>query len=110
MAVYLIKFDKPIGDTSRPRMMARYYVGYCEDGREVERLAEHKRGEGASLTAYASQQGIGFRMVAIYPGLDRNDERRIKKAGHFDKLDPELHGRRGFRWVHQKSEATAKKS
>ena len=91
MAVYVLRFTRPIGDTSRPGCFARYYIGWARDERLPARIARHRRGAaGCALTSYAHSQGIGFRVVRIFWGLSCRDERRLKQAGHYRLLDPDV--------------------
>ena len=80
--LYVLKFSQPLGTTGRNS--AQYYVGFAEDGRVAERIAEHRTGRGAAITAYAVSQGITLELVALTPG-DRKAERRIKRNGHFEQ-------------------------
>lgn len=96
MAVYFLKFESPAGDPSRPRMSARYYVGWVQDEFLPRRIKMHRTGiwdgEGGggcpALTSWFRDQGISFDVVRILWGLSRDDERRIKRGGHFDRYDP----------------------
>lgn len=78
MAIYILKFDRPIGNPDKKYGTASYYIGYCADTRIAERFAEHKAGRGAALTRAAVQQGIGFQIVVTMPG-DRAKERQLKR-------------------------------
>jgi predicted GIY-YIG superfamily endonuclease len=73
--LYMLKFDKELGQGQRGR--AQYYLGYCDDERLHERIAEHRKGNGAAITRALKKQGINFHLAATYPG-DRSDERRFK--------------------------------
>jgi predicted GIY-YIG superfamily endonuclease len=73
--VYILKFEQPIGSQ---RHQAQFYIGYCEPGRLDQRLQEHAAGIGAAITRAICQRGIGFEMVASFPG-DRTLERRLKR-------------------------------
>jgi len=80
--LYLIQFSKPLGNA---RKQARYYLGYCEDGRLDERLAEHRSGQGAKITAAAVR--IGAELNVVWTGVgDRNDERKLKNRRHHHRL------------------------
>ena len=80
--LYLIEFSKPLGNE---RKKAQRYLGYCDDHRLDERLAEHRQGKGAKITAAAVAIGAELRVVWTGPG-DRKDERRIKRWGHHERL------------------------
>lgn len=75
--IYILKFDRPLGDLSNPRGQAQYYLGYCEDGRLADRLAEHRAGSGAAITRACVKRGIPFDVLLTLPG-DRAFERRLK--------------------------------
>lgn len=76
--IYLLEFDKAIGNPSVRHGTARYYLGYCEDHRLGKRLREHAAGRGAALTRAAVNAGIGWRVVLTIAGGDRAMERRLK--------------------------------
>lgn len=82
--IYLLHFDQPLGDPSRPRMSARHYVGWSMERTVVRRIREHREGRGASITRAAVARGIGMQVVAVTRGT-RNDERRLKNNGHHDE-------------------------
>lgn len=106
MAVYLLKYRQAAGDPDRPRASALYYVGYAEDEHLPRRLRAHRHriweGEGgghqAKLPKWFRLQGIGFRCVRVFWGFTREDERRIKKGGHYERYDPRA-GSREPAWV-----------
>lgn len=102
MAVYLLKFERPAGDPSRPRASARYYIGFSPDLNLPARIAQHRAGRSrATLPEFFHAEGIGFRVVRIWWGAGRTFERRLKNNGHFDKHDPTCaRGRRLRRGVH----------
>ena len=80
--LYLLRFTKPIGS---PKHQAQFYLGYCEDGRVNEQIAEHAEGRGARITAAAIQQGAELNLVWTGEG-GRADERRLKKRRHHHRL------------------------
>lgn len=82
--VYLLKFRQPVGSGKK---FVRYYMGYCEDHRIEERLAEHRAGQGARLTQVASERGIDFDLVRTWAGASRKDERRMKNQRNHKKFD-----------------------
>jgi predicted GIY-YIG superfamily endonuclease len=98
--IYILRFERTLGNLNSPYGQAHYYVGYCEDDRLPERLAEHRCGAGAAITRAAARQGISFDLVATMPG-DRARERQIKRqkstprlVARLAKLSPdELHTR-----------------
>jgi len=77
MTVYVIEFGESIGNKSNRRGQAKFYVGYCENGREEKRLAEHRKGNGASITRAVAQKGIEMNIVLTIDG-DRKVERWFK--------------------------------
>lgn len=83
--LYLLHFTIPLGDVGRPRCSARHYVGWAKAGQLDERLAEHRRGAGARITAAAVAAGAELLLVWTAPGTFR-EERRRKKAGHHDAI------------------------
>ncbi|MCZ7544886.1 MAG: hypothetical protein M5R40_15790 [Anaerolineae bacterium] len=85
--IYLLHFLRPIGDTSNARGMAMHYMGYADDGRLADRLAEHESGWGAKITAEFMRQQIPFVVAATWPG-DRSEERRLKRWHKHPKLCP----------------------
>lgn len=80
--LYLLCFDEPLGDPSRPRMSARHYLGWCNAGGLEERLRMHAAGRGAAITRRASERGIGW-IVAWQSTGTRFNERRMKRNGNF---------------------------
>lgn len=71
--VYILEFTQPLGNE---RHQAKYYLGWAMD--VEERLEEHEAGHGAAITRAAIERGFGLKLVAIIPGMTRNDERRLK--------------------------------
>lgn len=56
--VYILKFDAPIGTA---RHSAQFYVGWCK--KLSNRVARHRAGNGAAITAHLVRVGIGFSVV-----------------------------------------------
>jgi putative endonuclease len=73
--IYILEFEKPLGNAKH---QARYYIGYCADGRLHERLKEHLAGTAAAITRACVERNIGFMVVATMPG-NRSVERRLKR-------------------------------
>ena len=86
--VYLICFD-------RPYHHARHYIGYCDDKEESlkDRIARHKKGDGANILRVVSQAGIDFRVVRTWSG-DRKLERQLKNRKKSRELCPCCSGER----------------
>lgn len=83
--VYLIHFERPIGDLENPRGQARHYLGYTED---LEgRLQAHRSGNGARLMEVVSEMDIEWTVARTWPG-DRALERRLKNRHNSPKLCP----------------------
>lgn len=74
---YLVCFDIPLGDDSRPGASANHYDGIAPVGLE-SRLRKHSQGKGAKLTAHARRAGIGWTLTRIWEDIDRTEERRLK--------------------------------
>ena len=74
--IYVLKFEHPLGRPGR-HSQAQFYLGYCEDDRLADRLAEHAAGYGAAITRAAVQRGYRLELVLAIPG-DRSEERRLK--------------------------------
>lgn len=96
--IYLLHFSEPLGDPGRPRMSAQHYVGFARDERDVAaRLAEHRAGRGARITAAVVARGGSLRLARRLPGT-RADERRIKRRGHFARYCPICAGAGVYTW------------
>lgn len=81
--VYGLDLGGRLGGTGRNG--ASLYIGWCKTGETSRRLAEHKAGRGAKITAAAADRGFEITLAWAVPGT-RNDERRFKNAGHYDRL------------------------
>jgi hypothetical protein len=82
-SVYLLHFDRPIGDLNNPRGYAGHYTGWTLDLRG--RLGDHAAGKGpkdggARLVQVVRQAGIGFQLVRVWEGT-RGLERSLKRRG-----------------------------
>ncbi len=76
--VYLLHFDRPIGDTSNPRGFASHYTGWTLD--LPARLTDHAAGRGARLMEVVGEAGIGWQLARVWPGT-RTRERSLKGSG-----------------------------
>lgn len=75
--VYLLHFDRPLGDPQNPRAMASHYIGFAR--RLSSRLEHHRAGTGASITRAVVQSGDNdFTVVRVWRRVDRNFERALK--------------------------------
>ena len=72
--VYTIHLDHPLG-TGVAANRAWHYTGWTDD--LVGRHSDHMAGRGARMLAVATERGIGWRVVAVYPGT-RKIEAGIK--------------------------------
>lgn len=61
--VYLLHFDRPIGDITKAHGTAQHYLGWTTD--LARRPAAHRAGNGARLMAAVAQAGISFQVAAI---------------------------------------------
>jgi predicted GIY-YIG superfamily endonuclease len=87
--VYLIHFDRPIGDLDNPHGQARHYLGYTDD--LETRLEAHRQGNGARLMEVITERGIGWAVTRTWCG-DRGLERRLKNRHNSPKLCPICRG------------------
>jgi len=80
MAVYLVHFDEPIGDTSTRFGFAQHYTGTARSWRLAKRLAEHENDPDAKIMAAVRQAGIGWTLARTWPGSYAL-ERQLKQRG-----------------------------
>jgi hypothetical protein len=76
--IYLIHFDRPIGDLTNPRGFASHYTGWTLD--LPARLGDHAHGRGARLMQVVGEHGIGWQVARIWTGT-RARERSLKQSG-----------------------------
>lgn len=101
--IYILKFERKLGNPNNPRAQAQYYVGYCDDDRLHERLAEHQRGTGAAITRACVERGIGFSVVLTLPG-GTDVEAYLKYKYKNTRLLVERYERNARkleRWIHE---------
>ena len=86
---YLLHFDRPLARGTRARdgrpLTAGHYLGSAAD--LDARLAEHRAGQGARLTAVIHARGIGFTLARTWDG-GRDVERRLKRRKEAPRLCP----------------------
>lgn len=82
--LYLLHASQQIGST---RHTAQHYLGYCEDGSLSARIARHRAGEGARITAAFIAAGASLSVVRAWNGT-RKDERRLKQWHAPNRLCP----------------------
>jgi len=92
--IYLIHFDRPIGNLSNPHGQAQHYLGYTDN--LDERLARHHEGRGAAIMAAVTQQGIGWRVVRTWEG-DRATEKALKRRKNHRQLCPICSPKKGVK-------------
>jgi hypothetical protein len=85
MMVYLLHFDRPLGDLDNPRGQARHYLGYTDD--LDARLAAHRSGNGAAIMAAVARAGISWQLVRTWEG-GRSLERQLKDRHNSPQLCP----------------------
>jgi len=78
--VYLLHFD-------RPYRHARHYIGFVE-GSLLERLARHRRGDGARIIEVINAAGITFTVARVWELGDRTYERKLKERGGAARICP----------------------
>jgi len=85
MTVYLIHFERPIGDLNNPRGQAQHYLGFTQD---LEgRLQAHRTGNGSAIMAEVARQGIGWTLARTWEG-GRDLERQLKNQHNSPRLCP----------------------
>jgi hypothetical protein len=83
--VYLIHFDRPIGDITKPTGYAQHYMGSTPD--LAARLVAHAKGQGAKIMAAVAKAGINWHVARTWPG-GRQRERQLKRQGGAAPLCP----------------------
>ena len=78
MTVYLLHFDQRL-------CHAQHYLGSTDN--LENRLACHRKGNGARLMAVVTALGITWRLARTWPG-DRTLERRLKRRKEGRRLCP----------------------
>jgi hypothetical protein len=76
--IYLLHFDRPIGDLDNPRGFASHYTGWTLD--LPARLVLHAAGGGARLLQVVGELGIGWQLARVWTGT-RARERSLKQRG-----------------------------
>lgn len=90
--IYTLHFLNPIGGEGRKG--AQHYTGWAKDSRTLEkRIRDHALGLGARITAaVACAPDNSFVLATVQRG-DKNEERRLKNAGHHDRRCPVCKGK-----------------
>lgn len=84
--VYLLHFDRPVGNTNSKTGYALHYIGWASNLRD--RLAAHRAGRsGVRLMEVVWQAGITWSLARTWPGT-RARERAIKRQGGAKRCCP----------------------
>lgn len=69
---------------------ARHYIGFTIDDDALRRVGEHERGtkKGSPLVRAALDAGHTVKLAAVWPGADRNFERKLKNRKNAGKFCP----------------------
>ena len=69
--IYILCFDRPIGNAANARALARHYLGFAID--VPSRVAVHAAGRGQALTQAVVKAGIGWQVFyrSGTPALER---------------------------------------
>lgn len=87
-SVYILHYERPLGNPDNARAMAQHYTGFAEN--LEERLEEHRTGNYAGKVAKLPKAfqlaGIGFTVAHLETGVPQAREyqfkRKIKNARH----------------------------
>ena len=90
--VYLIHFDRPIGDLNNPRGQAQHYLGYSED--LESRLQAHRDGNGSAIMRAVNDQSVGWELARTWSG-GRELERTLKAQHNSRRFCPICQGGHG---------------
>ena len=90
MTVYLLHFERPLGNPATPHGQARHYIGSCWD--LETRCKEHAHGAGAAIMRAAGAAGIPWQVVRTWEG-GRKLERKLKARHDAPGLCPVCGGR-----------------
>ncbi len=87
--VYLLHFDRPIGDLSNPRGQAQHYLEYTSD--LETRLNCYRQGNGSAIMAAVARAGIDWTVARTWNG-NRELERKLKDRHNSPRLCPICQG------------------
>lgn len=85
LVVYLLHFDRPMG-------RIQHYIGLTRRDRLGLRMFEHCGEHASAITSRATRLANPFTLAAVFPAESAADERRIKKAGHYNERCPVCRG------------------
>lgn len=85
MAVYLLHFETKLAH-------AQHYIGYARERNIESRIQHHQNGSGARILQVCNERGIKYILARIWPGADKNFERRLKNCKKPSRFCPICHG------------------
>lgn len=85
LTLYLLCAERPLG-------RVRHYLGITRTERLAQRLREHAHRRGSSLTAALARRNDTLELVRLWHGASWDQERRIKRRGHYRRLCPVCQG------------------
>ncbi len=88
--VYLLHFDRPIGNPNVRHGTAQHYIGFTTqtiEQRARDHRYHHKKGAAALMRA-ALDKGIGWTWARTWPDGDRELEKKLKAYKCARKLCP----------------------
>jgi hypothetical protein len=87
MALYLLHSTVPLHRAGTRAV--QHYIGYCADRSVTKRVHEHRVGKSQAAIIRAFRAlGAQLILARVWAGATREDERRIKIAGHLGELCP----------------------
>ncbi len=81
LVLYLLHF-------APPHKGAMHYLGITKASTIGRRLNDHQRGKGAGITRRALESGSTLTLVRLWHNATHQLERKVKRAGHLNKLCP----------------------
>lgn len=72
--VYLIHFSRPLSH-------ATHYLGFTDKENIDQRIARHRKGQGARILKVCNRLGIRWHVARVWFGVDRQFERQKKGCG-----------------------------
>lgn len=84
--IYLLHFERPLGNPKEPRGQAQHYIGRTQGDRVDSRMAEHRAGGASSITTAFHKAGIPFRVARLFHpvpgqrGFDLEHSLKAKKG------------------------------
>ena len=87
--VYLLHFEKSIGNPAKPKGQASHYIGWTTN--LDKRLEQHRKGWSACIVKAFHAAKIGFVLAQTWEG-DRHLERSLKNKKHASRFCPVCQG------------------